>query len=189
MTASSQDTEARQSQSSTRRWAPACRPGLLLCLAIVLTSAVLGSLLHRCTFHCACCLLPQSKEEVHSSLLLLQAKTTKKIVLRLQCQTCKAVHMHPIKVRLGVSVSSCPAWLAVACCQERLLHDARLAVPSLDHGQCHLQRCKHFEIGGDTKKKNQVCFDVGSGGCRHVIKMLLCLSLLLHVSPTFPVRP
>ena len=28
-----------------------------------------------------------------------KAKTTKKIVLRLQCQLCKAVHMHPIKVR------------------------------------------------------------------------------------------
>ena len=27
-----------------------------------------------------------------------KAKTTKKIVLRLQCQVCKAVHMHPIKV-------------------------------------------------------------------------------------------
>ena len=26
-----------------------------------------------------------------------KAKTTKKIVLRLQCQVCKAVHMHPIK--------------------------------------------------------------------------------------------
>ena len=28
----------------------------------------------------------------------LQAKTTKKIVLRLACQQCKAVHMHAIKV-------------------------------------------------------------------------------------------
>lgn len=27
----------------------------------------------------------------------LQAKTTKKIVLRLQCATCKYTHMHPIK--------------------------------------------------------------------------------------------
>ena len=27
-----------------------------------------------------------------------KAKTTKKIVLRLQCSVCKAVHMHPIKV-------------------------------------------------------------------------------------------
>ena len=27
-----------------------------------------------------------------------KAKTTKKIVLRLQCQVCKATHMHPIKV-------------------------------------------------------------------------------------------
>lgn len=26
-----------------------------------------------------------------------KAKTTKKIVLRLQCGTCKQVHMHPIK--------------------------------------------------------------------------------------------
>lgn len=30
----------------------------------------------------------------------LQAKTTKKIVLRLACNVCKAVHMHPIK-RVG----------------------------------------------------------------------------------------
>jgi len=28
-----------------------------------------------------------------------QAKTTKKIVLRLACNQCKAVHMHAIKVR------------------------------------------------------------------------------------------
>ena len=28
-----------------------------------------------------------------------KAKTTKKIVLRLQCSLCKAVHMHAIKVR------------------------------------------------------------------------------------------
>lgn len=28
-----------------------------------------------------------------------KAKTTKKIVLRLQCAVCKAVHMHAIKVR------------------------------------------------------------------------------------------
>ncbi len=40
-----------------------------------------------------------------------KAKTTKKIVLRLLCNTCKAVSMQPIK------------------------------------------RCKHFEIGGDKKKK------------------------------------
>ena len=89
---------------------------MLLCLAIVLTSAVSGSLLH--VLHLPLCLLPfaLSKEEVYSLLLLLlQAKTTKKIVLRLQCQTCKAVHMHPIKVRLDVFASSCIAWLAVAC--------------------------------------------------------------------------
>ena len=29
---------------------------------------------------------------------MVQAKTTKKIVLRLQCNVCKAVHMHAIKV-------------------------------------------------------------------------------------------
>lgn len=28
-----------------------------------------------------------------------QAKTTKKIVLRLQCQSCRQVSQHPIKVR------------------------------------------------------------------------------------------
>ena len=30
-----------------------------------------------------------------------KAKTTKKIVLRLACSVCKAVHMHAIKVRPG----------------------------------------------------------------------------------------
>ena len=30
-----------------------------------------------------------------------KAKTTKKIVLRLQCAVCKAVHMHAIKVSLS----------------------------------------------------------------------------------------
>lgn len=37
-----------------------------------------------------------------------QAKTTKKIVLRLQCNVCKAVHMHAIKVRPGA-----PGYLGV----------------------------------------------------------------------------
>ena len=36
---------------------------------------------------------------------VLQAKTTKKIVLRLQCNVCKAVHMHAIKVRRRVVIS------------------------------------------------------------------------------------
>ena len=45
-----------------------------------------------------------------------KAKTTKKIVLRLQCQKCKTVHMHAIK------------------------------------------RCKHFEIGGEKKKKGGVVY-------------------------------
>ena len=38
------------------------------------------------------------------------------------------------------------------------------AVLSFDQDLCPLQRCKHFEIGGDTKKKNQVCVDVCCGG-------------------------
>merc|ERR1712124_230970 len=41
-----------------------------------------------------------------------KAKTTKSIVLRLHCQKCKRLHLHPIK------------------------------------------RCKHFEIGGERKKRN-----------------------------------
>ncbi|KAJ4718844.1 60S ribosomal protein L44 [Melia azedarach] len=49
-----------------------------------------------------------------------QAKTTKKIVLRLQCQGCKHVSQHPIK------------------------------------------RCKHFEIGGDKKRKGTSLFYVSS---------------------------
>ena len=56
---------------------------------------------------------------------------------------------------------------------------------SLDHDLCNLQRCKHFEIGGDTKKKNQACVDVC---CRRVIEMLLCLSLLLYALATVPVQ-
>ena len=34
-----------------------------------------------------------------------KAKTTKKIVLRLQCAVCKAVHMHAIKVRHSLTAS------------------------------------------------------------------------------------
>lgn len=37
---------------------------------------------------------PRSSSRIY---LITQAKTTKKIVLRLQCNTCKAVCMHPIK--------------------------------------------------------------------------------------------
>lgn len=37
----------------------------------------------------------------------LQAKTTKKIVLRLQCQACKTTHMHAIKVSGCVGASCC----------------------------------------------------------------------------------
>ena len=69
-----------------------------------------------------------------------KAKTTKKIVLRLQCQVCKAVHMHPIKVSLWMSGS--------ADCKVVTHHDRR---PSY-----RVQRCKHFEIGGDKKGKNQM---------------------------------
>ena len=37
-----------------------------------------------------------------------KAKTTKKIVLRLQCAVCKAVHMHAIKVR-----TACSCWMYI----------------------------------------------------------------------------
>uniref|UniRef100_A0AAY5KK00 60S ribosomal protein L36a n=1 Tax=Esox lucius TaxID=8010 RepID=A0AAY5KK00_ESOLU len=52
----------------------------------------------------------------HVQALVLQAKTTKKIVLRLECvePNCRSKRMVPIK------------------------------------------RCKHFELGGDKKRKGQV---------------------------------
>ncbi len=40
-----------------------------------------------------------------------KAKTTKKIVLRLQCAVCKAVHMHAIKV----SISLLPRDVSLEC--------------------------------------------------------------------------
>ena len=62
----------------------------------------------------------------------------------------------------------------------------KLAVLSLDYDLCHLQRCKHFEIGGDTKKKNQVRVNVCCGGCRHV-KCCCTSPLLLYALANFPV--
>jgi ribosomal protein L44E len=38
----------------------------------------------------------------------LQAKTTKKIVLRLQCATCKFTHQHAIKARAPSSFAFQP---------------------------------------------------------------------------------
>ena len=40
-----------------------------------------------------------------------KAKTTKKIVLRLQCQVCKAVHMHPLKVMPFLLTKNVPKYI------------------------------------------------------------------------------
>lgn len=54
---------------------------------------LLGRLVHvRHLEHCHDSFADQSSGNA-------QAKTTKKIVLRLQCSVCKYTHMHPIKVR------------------------------------------------------------------------------------------
>lgn len=48
----------------------------------------------------------------------MQAKTTKKIVLRLACTVCKAQHMHAIKVGargLGWAKGMWPAGMARSC--------------------------------------------------------------------------
>lgn len=54
---------------------------------------------------------PFKLTERPSVVWCLQAKTTKKIVLRLACNVCKAVHMHPIK-RVGMLLLS----NAALCC-------------------------------------------------------------------------
>lgn len=94
----------------------------------------------------------------------LQAKTTKKIVLRLACTVCKAQHMHAIKVRgpgshqhldkgRGRMCSGwtgwwwwCAAWTPVWATPTLTPVGPRCAA---------LQRCKHFEIGGDKKVKGE----------------------------------
>ena len=142
-----------------------------------------------------------------------KAKTTKKIVLRLQCQTCKAVHMHPLKVspfpaakstnitrvcradyrqellkayhfrmssrypilledltrysqragtgfQLAVGCKPLLQWLSTSSCKksQRVGEDElqlKCTFSSIDYG-LFVQRCKHFEIGGDKKGKNQM---------------------------------
>ena len=132
-----------------------------------------------------------------------KAKTTKKIVLRLQCQICKAVHMHPLKVRLLATERLAfhaghmhkewsywdGQWLKWnLCCiivcsylflslwiclilpkvsfsrqahrnaSERYLLICSICTDSLliTYSLLSVQRCKHFEIGGDKKGKNQM---------------------------------
>lgn len=97
----------------------------------------------------------------------LQAKTTKKIVLRLACTVCKAQHMHAIKVRwrsqrAGSSTHAAKpgwqlGWRLVTCSRTAaaglrgdIAHDR---TPLLSPVPVPLQRCKHFEIGGDKKVK------------------------------------
>ena len=87
----------------------------------------------------------------------MQAKTTKKIVLRLQCNVCKAVHMHAIKVRRAGHVG-CPAVLLLSLPNGRalLIQSFSVSRTCADHSIVRVQRCKHFEIGGEKKHKSQV---------------------------------
>lgn len=87
MTASSQDMVGRQSLFSTRRFdldfsMPCKLKGLTTSLFFSVSSAA------------------RSVNLLTSSCLIfvIQAKTTKKIVLKLQCQSCKHYSQHPIKV-------------------------------------------------------------------------------------------
>lgn len=48
-----------------------------------------------------------------------KAKTTKKIVLRLQCQACKFTHLHALKVRPAASVPSSFRYLERLCVFKR----------------------------------------------------------------------
>lgn len=106
-----------------------------------------------------------------ASVTRVQAKTTKKVVLRLTCNKCKAVHMHAIKVRCW-----CSPWPAcgVVCRRVSRLHGTCLIMVATrrqvdsarrslalydwrlsDRFLPRMQRCKHFEIGGDKKQKGQ----------------------------------
>ena len=78
-----------------------------------------------------------------------KAKTTKKIALRLQCQVCKAVHLHPIKVRMALALATLPCHICLSA--KRPAKGSKL-IPCMHF----LQRCKHFEIGGDKKSKGQL---------------------------------
>ncbi|XP_057791840.1 60S ribosomal protein L44 isoform X1 [Salvia miltiorrhiza] len=77
-----------------------------------------------------------------------KAKTTKKIVLRLQCQGCKHVSQHPIKV--------CSSLLHI--CFDLSISIYVLFVFMRLQSPSSLQRCKHFEIGGDKKGKGTSLF-------------------------------
>ncbi|KAG6383768.1 hypothetical protein SASPL_156461 [Salvia splendens] len=74
-----------------------------------------------------------------------KAKTTKKIVLRLQCQGCKHVSQHPIKVCALLHASA-------------LMHLSPTRANGASIAIFSLQRCKHFEIGGDKKGKGTSLF-------------------------------
>ena len=81
-----------------------------------------------------------------------KAKTTKKIALRLQCQSCKAVHLHALKVRAqrpwqALMWDAYHAQLRCCCCCGLASICSRSEIDGL------LQRCKHFEIGGEKKSK------------------------------------
>ena len=62
-----------------------------------------------------------------------EAKTTKKIVLKLQCQSCNHYSQHPIKVLSHFSNAKHAVELSMS-------QSFLVPVP---------QRCKHFEIGAD----------------------------------------
>ncbi|KAF7143622.1 hypothetical protein RHSIM_Rhsim05G0149600 [Rhododendron simsii] len=76
-----------------------------------------------------------------------KAKTTKKIVLRLQCQGCKHVSQHPIKVNSST-------YRPLSC----VLLLAKMLTEMLTEMPLFSQRCKHFEIGGDKKGKGTSLF-------------------------------
>ncbi|KAF7067983.1 hypothetical protein CFC21_073788, partial [Triticum aestivum] len=72
-----------------------------------------------------------------------KAKTTKKIVLKLQCQSCKHYSQRAIKVCFFFSCTEHLFFVPLCFAQP-------VFIP--------LQRCKHFEIGGDKKGKGTSLF-------------------------------
>ena len=97
-----------------------------------------------------------------------QAKTTKKIVLKLQCVECKIITQAPIKVcllvgaRLSVwkhsSLRRFFFFLSKICLNSETIDDDEqlMIVFFLIFWGAVKQRCKHFEIGGDKKSKGQM---------------------------------
>lgn len=96
------------------------------------------------------------------SRFVLQAKTTKKIVLRLACTVCKAQHMHAIKVSflLGggahIPACLCPAGGRFAACQQRELQAVTPRECSPRKGRCGssgLESSSASRIGRDAARQ------------------------------------